>query len=592
MKLKTLSIRFLFPAILPFMTGGSLQAQVELRYDRNETVTWQEAINMYSALDSLYADARLLEAGRTDAGRPLHLFVISRDRMFGPGEARAAGIPVIFINNGIHPGEPCGVDASLELASGLLSGSDPYSAYLEHCVLVIVPLFNVGGALNRGSYFRANQNGPLEHGFRGNARNLDLNRDFIKLDSRNAWSLTRILREWDPDIFVDTHTSDGADYPYVITLINSHEQRLEPALSQFVEHELKPFLFEAMKSTPYEMSPYIWCMDETPDSGIVGFMDYPRYTSGYVSLFNTPALTVETHMFKPFSDRVRSTWYLLREVIRFAATRGDELLAAREESGKEKLSRSSFTLEWSLDSSRCDMIPFRGYTARHIPSEVTGHDRLWYDRDDPWEKEIPYYRYFTPVVTCRVPEYYILPSAWGGVVDRLRLNRVEMVPLGSDTVMEVQVSYIEGFETEDRPYNGHYRHYGVRTRDTLQTLQLLAGDYIIPTRQPAREYLVQALEPRGYDSFFNWNFFDAILFRNEYFSAYIFEKTAEELLRSDSALNREFREKQNSDPAFAANPRRQLNYLYERSPWSEPSYMRYPVYRLDAAPGAFPGRWD
>jgi hypothetical protein len=561
--------------------GRPVHGQVELRYAENETVTWEEAINMYRWLDSAYREARLLEAGWTDAGKPLHLFIISREGFFTPEAVRASGKTVLFINNGIHPGEPCGVDASLKFAADLLSGRDPYARFLENTVVVIVPIFNVGGALNRGKYNRANQNGPVEQGFRGNARNLDLNRDFIKLDSRNTRSLTAILREWEPEILVDTHTSDGADYPYVITLINSQEQRHEPAQAEFLEKTVKPFLFRAMKATPYEMCPYVWSFKQTPDDGIVGFMDYPRYTSGYASLYNTLAFTSETHMFKPFEDRVLSTWYLLREMLRFSSTHQAEILAAKSLAMEEKMARNEFTLQWELDSTRFDMIPFRGYTAKTKPSNVTGYDRLYYDRNDPWEKEIPYYRYFKPVVTARVPGCYVLPAAWGEVVERLQLNHVKMEPLARDTTMELEVSYIDQYETDSRPYNGHYMHHGVTTHDTVQQVQLLAGDFMIPLRQEAIEYLVQTLEPQGYDSFFSWNFFDDILFRNEYFSPYIFEETAEKLLSSDPQLKLEFEQKRNNDPRFAANPYQQLRFIYEHSPWSEATCMRYPVYRLN-----------
>ena len=316
-----------------------VRGQVELRYADNETVTWQEAIDMYQWLDEQYEDARLLEVGWTDVGRPLHLFVIDRSRHFSPELIREAGKNILFINNGIHPGEPCGVDASLKLVSDLLSGKDTCAHYLDHTAIAIVPIFNVGGALNRGSYHRANQNGPKEHGFRGNARNLDLNRDFIKLDSKNTQSLVPLLRNWDPDIFVDTHTSNGSDYPYTVTLINSHSQRHEPSQARFLDSTLLPFLFKGMDRSPYLMSPYVWSYKRSPEQGIISFIDYPRYTSGYASLFNTFAFTVETHMFKSFEDRVLSTWYLLRETLRFSGLYGSEIARVKSEAWQEKMNR-------------------------------------------------------------------------------------------------------------------------------------------------------------------------------------------------------------------------------------------------------------
>jgi len=562
------------------VTTGNACGQVALRYENNESVTWQEAIDMYRWLDRQYEDARLLEVGWTDAGRPLHLFVIDRERQFDPEAIRESGRTILFINNGIHPGEPCGVDASLKLASELLSGADSCARYLDRTVLAIVPIFNVGGALNRSPYHRANQNGPVEQGFRGNARNLDLNRDFIKMDSRNTRSLVPVLRSWDPDLFIDTHTSDGADYPYTITLINSHTQRHEPSEARFLDSTLLPYLFRGMERSPYLMSPYVQGVRQSPDQGIMAFMDYPRYTSGYVSLYNTFAFTVETHMFKPFEDRVLSTWYLLREALRFCGTYGEEIAAARKQAWQEKLDRKEFTLEWALDTSRYEPLMFKGYTMKTKPSRVTGLQRSYYDRNDPWEKDIPYYRYYKPVVTATSPDYYILPSAWAEAVERLQLNGVKMEQLTRDSLFTADMYYIESYQTEQRPYNGHYRHYDVETRTVTGPVQLYRGDWIIPTDQMAREYLVQTLEPAGYDSFFSWNFFDEVLFRNEYFSPYIFEETAETLLENDPGLRKELKERQSSDSAFARNAYQQLRFIYENSPWSESTYMRYPVFRL------------
>jgi len=567
-------------ALLLGILAPQTSGQVTLKYEQNITPTWQETIHMYRWLDEQYPSAKLTEAGETDAGKPLHLFIISADGYFTPESAREAGKQVLMINNGIHPGEPCGVDASLKLASELLSGEDPYSAFLENTVVLIVPMFNVGGALNRGRYHRANQNGPLEHGFRGNARNLDLNRDFIKLDTRNARSLVRIMRAWEPDLFADTHTTNGADYPYVITLINSHHQRLEPALSGFMEEEALPFLFSAMEKTPYEMSPYVWSLHRSPEEGVVGFMDYPRYTSGYASLYNTLAFTIETHMFKPYRDRVLSSWHLLREMVRFSHLHGEEMAAARKKAWEEKLAREHFVLEWELDTTRYDTLNFRGYRAKTRASQVTGGERMYFDRNDPWQEDIPYYRYFRPVVSCRVPDYYLVPAAYGEVVDRLKLNGVRMERVDSDTFLHTRVQYIESYQTADRAYNGHYRHSRVRVRDDTGRVLVLQGDVLIPVRQKAIEYLVQSLEPEGFDSFFSWNFFDAILSRNEYFSPYIFEDTALQLLKDNPDLAARFAEKKRTDTAFASSPRMQFSFMYANSPWSEAPYMRYPVLKF------------
>ncbi|MBN2699298.1 MAG: hypothetical protein JXR52_10780 [Bacteroidales bacterium] len=578
MNLKLLSEWFVSASLL--CVTAMVSAQPVLSFEENLSVTWQEAVESYRWLDEHYENALLTEAGKTDIGKPLHLFIISQDREFTPQEVRASGKGILFINNGIHPGEPCGIDASIKLASDLLSRSDDYHRFLENTVVVIVPVLNVGGALNRSPYHRANQNGPVEQGFRGNARNLDLNRDFIKLDSRNARSLVELIRAWEPDILVDTHTSNGADYSYVITLINNHPQRLEKSQGNLLVQTLLPFLYQSMRETPYEMIPYVWSYRETPELGIVGFMDYPRYTSGYGSLFNTLCFTVETHMFKPFSDRVLSTWHLLREMLRMTSIFKSSIRAAKLMADMDKTGKKQFVLRWEMDTLRSDTIHFKGYTAKRKPSRVTGFERLYYDRNEPWEKTIPYYNHFRPAVTVTAPDFYIIPQAWEEVIDRLEINGIELWPLREDTLLDAEVYYIDHFETGEEPYNGHYWHYNTGVRKAYESVTLLKGDRVVPVSQPGSEYIVQTLEPEGYDSFFSWNFFDAILSRKEYFSPYVFEEKAEEILAGDPILREQFETRKSRDPGFRSNPYAQLRFIYEHSEFSEKTYRRYPVYRV------------
>ncbi|MDA3821697.1 MAG: M14 family zinc carboxypeptidase, partial [Bacteroidales bacterium] len=273
-------------------------SQISLDYKANKTPEWHEVIEMYSILGENYKNASLIEIGSTDAGKPLHLFIISNSEVFSADELHQADKCIIMINNGIHPGESNGIDASLDFAADLLSGKLQLDAYLENTLIVIVPNFNVGGALNRSAYNRANQNGPEEHGFRGNARNLDLNRDFVKMDSRNSLSLTKIIHKWDPDVFIDTHSTNGADYPYTVTLIPSHHQQLENAQSLFMQNVMEPFLFSTMNKSPYKMCHYVNVFRDSPDQGFEGFYDYPRYLAGYTSTFHILSFTVETHMQK------------------------------------------------------------------------------------------------------------------------------------------------------------------------------------------------------------------------------------------------------------------------------------------------------
>ncbi|MCH8330564.1 MAG: hypothetical protein IH946_04160, partial [Bacteroidetes bacterium] len=147
-----------------------------------ETATYHEVIDYYKKLDEIYPPIKMLEYGSTDAGIPLHLVVVSLDMIFDAKTAADQNKAVILIMNGIHPGEPEGIDASMMLVRDLMKKEDLKKS-LNNIILLFMPVYNIGGALNRNSHSRANQNGPKEYGFRGNARNLDLNRDFIKCDA-------------------------------------------------------------------------------------------------------------------------------------------------------------------------------------------------------------------------------------------------------------------------------------------------------------------------------------------------------------------------------------------------------------------------
>ena len=228
---------------------------------------------------------QLLEYGPTDSGEPLHLIVVDIDKDFNPVSIRAKGKSILFINNGIHPGEPDGIDACLKLLNELSVAKD-LNEQLKNVVLCIIPVYNIDGALNRNSTSRVNQDGPEEFGFRGNAQNYDLNRDFIKCESLNAQSFTEIFRTWDPDIFVDTHVSNGADYQYVMTLIATQHSKLQEPLGTYLKQNMLPELYSGIAETGYPMCPYINEIKRTPDEGISGFLDLGRYSTGYLSLIH------------------------------------------------------------------------------------------------------------------------------------------------------------------------------------------------------------------------------------------------------------------------------------------------------------------
>ncbi len=575
-------IAFLFTACT---TGKHLQVsmaelfRIPFESNPNQTVTYQEAIACYRKMAAAFPRIfRLQEVGDTDSGHPLHVAVLSTSEEFDPVRLRQSGKRILFINNGIHPGEPEGIDATLLLLRDLLTQPERLRL-LENTVLVVIPVYNVDGCLNRGSFSRVNQNGPEAYGFRANARNYDLNRDFIKCDSRNAQAFNRIFSTWQPDVFIDNHTSNGADYPYTMTLIATQHNKLEAPLGDFLRNDMLPQLYARMARRGWEMCPYVDGPGPTPEQGLWGFCDYGRFSTGYAAMWNCIGFMPETHMLKPFADRLRSTQAFMEEVIAYLHERGSQLSQARAEAIRRTQNKREFVLDWQLDRSRRDTFRFKGYAAKYKPSEISGLPRLYYDRSETWERDIPYYNTFIPTLSVAKPWAYLIPYAWENVIARLRNNGVQMQQLREDVLLEVEVYRIDSFRNRNE-WEGHYYHHHVRLTPLKRQQLFRKGDYVVHTDQVANRYIVETLEPHAPDSWFAWNFFDPILMQKEYFSDYVFEDLAAEFLRQNPTLRAELEEMKKADPDFAADGRKQLDWVYRRSPWYEPNHRIYPVARL------------
>jgi hypothetical protein len=569
------SFLFVSCAIKPAMSTF----KIPFESDPNQTLTYQEAIACYAQMAKSHPNVFQLQAiGSTDSGEPLHVAVLSTDGVFDPEKIRASGRRILFINNGIHTGEPEGIDATVLLLRNLLDRND-LAAYLKELVLVVIPVYNVDGCLNRNSYSRANQDGPAAYGFRGNARNYDLNRDFVKCDSRNARTFNHIFQTWKPDVFVDNHTSNGADYQYVMTLIATQHNKLETSLGQFMQERMLPFLYDHMQQKGWEMTPYVESTTETPDSGIAGFCDYGRYSTGYAALWNTIGFMPETHMLKPFKDRLWSTYAFMEVVIDFVKQHSAALALARQKAMEQTRNKDVFALDFALDTEKYDSIKFKGFEAKYKPSEVSGLPRLWYDRSAPYTKTIPYYNYFKPVLEVTKPAAYIIPQAWETVIERLQNNGVILTPLEKDTSFETETYFIRDFKTRNA-WEGHYFHSSVQVEGKTMQRHFHKGDFLIYTNQDANRYIVETLEPQAPDSWFAWNFFESVLAQKEYFSDYVFEDLAADYLKKHPEVRAELEAKKRSDPAFAQDSAAQLDWVYRHSPWYEPTHRMYPVARL------------
>lgn len=569
-------VYFLLSLICTTMTAFAQLTPYEAS-QKKATATYGEAIAYYQKLATTFGkQAKLMTYGQTDFGKPLHLLVLNRDGIFDVAKIKQADKRVLLINNGIHPGEPEGIDACMMLARDLLKqGQLP-----KNVVICIIPVYNIDGSFNRTSTSRANQNGPLAYGFRGNSKNYDLNRDFIKTDSKNSAAFQQIFNAWQPEIFVDTHTSNGADYQYTMTLIPTQKDKLNPTLSNYLTQTMLPYLYQEMKEKGFELIPYVNSVKETPDNGISGFMESPRYSTGYAALHNTIGFMPETHMLKPYNQRVESTYKLLETYIALVERDAKKIGENKKKADAETAAKTTFTLDWKLNKDQFDEIEFKGYAAKYKPSEVSGLERLYYDRNEPYTKTIKQWNNFEPALTIEKPIAYIIPKAWSQVVQLLKLNNVKVSQLKKDVKLALEMYYISDFKTAQKPFEGHYLHSAVKVEPKQQNIQCYAGDYVVYVNQKTNRYIVETLEPQAPDSFFNWNFFDSILGQKEHFSSYIFEDTAAQLLKDNPSLKQKLEAEKAKNSELSKSAYAQLEFIYKNSDYFEPTFMRYPIGRL------------
>ena len=544
-----------------------------------ETSQYTDVINYFKELSSTYPELSVFEMGETDAGYPLHLVVYDSDGKTQLNTLKNSTKNRVLINNGIHPGESDGIDASMLLLRDIVQNDSLKKRY-QNTLIAVIPIYNIGGSLNRNSHTRANQNGPIEYGFRGNTRNFDLNRDFVKQDTKNAAAFAEIFHRLDPDVFIDNHVSNGADYQYAISHLFTQHNKLGASLGEFIETQMRPAIERSMNAKNMPITPYVNVWGGTPKEGWSQFYDSPRYSTGYTTLFNTFGMMVETHMLKPYKIRVEQTYELLLSMLDYTQDHSLDIKTIRRNALDEILKKKKYPIAFEIDPQKePSIIQFRGYEGSIIDSKVTIGKRLNYDTSKPYLAPVNYYNEYRAAKETTIPKAYILRQGWHRVIERLENNQISYTQFEKDTTLVVETMHVDDYKTRSSAYEGHYLHYNTSIKIDSIAVHFSKGDLYIPVNQKGARYLMETLEPEATDSFFNWNFFDTVLQQKEGYSGYVFEDVAEQILKENTLIKDAFEAKKATDKDFAKNPRAQLNFIYKRSLHYEKAHLLLPIYK-------------
>jgi len=397
------------------------------------------AVDAYlERLDAASPWVRVESFGKSPEGRKMHVVIVNSRGQFTPENAHADDNVVVLVQAGIHSGEIDGLDAGLLLIRAM-TVEKSLQHLLDHVTLVFIPMYNVDGHERRSPYNRPNQNGPEIQGFRANALDLNLNRDYLKADAPETRAWLSLFNKWQPDFFIDCHVTDGADYQYVVTYSAEVWGTTDDAVAAWTaDSYLKP-VSERMAGAEFPLCPYInFRRDHDPTSGIDGGPATPRFSTGYLALRDRPALLIETHMLKDYATRVRGTYEMLNQslavigeqhaTLRAAVTAADTRAAALE--------TKTIPLAFAVDHTDSVMIDFLGVEQYTDRSDITGGKWVHFTAT-PRTIRVPYFATQTVTASAVVPAAYIIPVQWTVVIDRLIAHGVHFTRLDRAVTVNV-----------------------------------------------------------------------------------------------------------------------------------------------------------
>lgn len=555
-----------------------------------ETPTYSETLEFARRLERASRFVRVSEFGKSGEGRALPLVVAAKGNGFTPASARSAGKLVVLVQANIHAGETDGLDAGLALLRDMAI-TKSRGSLLDRVTLLFIPVYNVDGFERRSPFNRINQNGPAEMGWRGNATNLNLNRDYMKADAPETRAWLRLWNEWNPDLFVDCHVTDGADFRYNITYQYEQHQNVPEPLLGWMKSAFDTLIVPATEASGNLLAPYITLRDSRdPAKGMEGFIETPRYSTGYTPARNRPGLLIETHMLKDYRTRVRGTYDLLvavlaelnrdPESLRRALRETDESITA-EGRTYDPARRVPLRLEFTDQTAP---FKFKGVEFRIERSDVSGGDRIVYG-DKPADLTIPYFNEARVTASVAPPLYYVVPPQCVDVISVLAAHGLRLKRLAEPAMLEVESYRFSDVRWSPAPFEG--RNTVTQKNTTVRERRLYReGSVVVPLAQPAARVAVHLLEPDSPDSFVSWGFFNPIFEQKEYGESYVLEKLAREMLAKDENLRREFERRVASDPQFAKSQRARLSFFYDRSPYADTRLNLYPVGRVTTPIGA------
>lgn len=546
-----------------------------------ESPDYNNTIKYFEKFEKNFPSVKIIDIGTTPQGRKLKTVIVSKDKAFTPALARKSNKAIVLIQNGIHSGEIEGKDACMLLLRDILVTKEK-SHLLDNLILLIIPVLNIDGHERLSQFNRPNQNGPKQMGWRTNALNLNLNRDYLKADTPEIQSFLKLFNDWLPDFMIDNHTTNGADYQYHVTYGIETHQNIDRGLVNWINSKYLPYLTNKVESDGFIIGPYMEFKDGTIESGILDLPSPPRLSHGYCAVQNRVCLLVETHSLKPFNNRVFSTKSMMTHTLEFVNENSRELIELNKQADKNPvknylINKKKFPLVL-VSNGKFDKFIFKGFEWYDEYSEITGSTVRKYT-NKPIEIEIPIFNQAKSLKKIFVPKAYLIPQEFQSIIKILDYHQIKYSQLQSSKKIKVERYRFSNVAFAPRPYEGRQLP-SFSTICFEEEVTLPKGTYFVPTNQRALRVIVNLLEPDAPDSFVHWGFFNAFFERKEYAEAYVMEPFAKMMIENNQTLRNEFYKRLESDEKFRNNPLGRLDFFYRKSPFFDQGENVYPIMRL------------
>ena len=580
---------------LMILSSRNLPAQDEVDWETYfeksgyaSTATYEQTMHYFQNLADYSEFAEFHSFGLSPQLRELNYLLVSREKkkntqMNDSSEVGKLFKPAVLIINGIHSGEIEGKDASMILLREILVTKEK-EYLLDSLNLIVVPIFNVDGHERKSKYNRINQNGPEEMGWRTTSQNLNLNRDWMKADAPEMQAMLKLINRYLPDFAIDTHTTDGADYQYTLTYSVEKHANIFSGTAEWLKSKFIPFLEAEISKQGYLIHPYVYLKNwrKGLDDGLIEWASSPRLSTGYFALRNRPSLLVETHMIKPYKERVYSTKSILETTLQFLFSNLSELRELNFSADEQSINLYDQGKYIPLFFSVSDVYEtrnFKGYEYYWDSSAISGKEKLIYT-DKKKDLAIKHYSDLVAADLVKVARGYYITPEYSYLVDKIKLHGINPALLISKSRTDLVTRYkFKNIKFAENSYEG--RQLVTFEYDTYsEVVNIPEGSYLFLTDHANARLLTHLLEPKSPDSFVRLGFMNHIFERKEYYEDYVMEEIAEEMLANDPELKKHFETKLKNEEEFRNDPRARLDFFYERSPYFDKQKNLYPILRI------------